>query len=112
MSNSKDNEDVSFRPSFLISWCLCGIVYSVILFLAGLSAGEINMAIAGVFFGPVIAIVFGGLLFVLDAAARHRFNFMRVKNHIWVWRLYPLISPFIIVFSLMGGIIGAMMKNL
>jgi hypothetical protein len=112
MSNNDSEKDlVSFEPKFLISWCLWGIPIAIFVTIVNISTGQPQNILIGIIASPIVAVIYGGFLLIMDAGFNYRFNIMRVKNQVWYWHIYPLAAIFVIIFTICKVIIKMALRG-
>jgi hypothetical protein len=107
VKNTGNNQEVKFERKYLISWLICGFIMGVLVFIGESMAGR-PVPVAIIFVGPISGVIAGGLLFLIEAAQSHRWNFSEVRNTELYWHIYPFAFFVVVTVGFIGGLFGWM----
>lgn len=103
-----------FKPKYLISWLIVGVVVGAVFLIAGLNDRNFiyeYSLIVGIemnknkFLLSVIPLTIGqglilsGISMVLEAGFRHKWRFNEIRHRAWLWHIYPILAFILIVIT-------------
>jgi hypothetical protein len=109
-----ESAKTGFRPKYLISWLIVGVIVGAILLISGLNDGDFireYFLIVGIemnknkFLLSVIpltvsqGLILSGISMVLEAGFRHKWRFNEIRHRAWLWHIYPIPAFILIVIA-------------
>lgn len=94
-----NDRKVPFQLKFLVIWMIIGFAFMAIMALSLIFSGQAgeqgisaDMIIKYLLVSPIGGLFFGGVGFIFDAAGNWRWKVWNVRNHPWIWYVYPIIG--------------------